>query len=88
MPCAEVIEVGFGSSFFAGELVVVGIATCDGYFATKRVVVRLLLDRTSCVGNYACGPEMIGEVVVNSTCRYVTSSDPPTVEENVLSATL
>jgi hypothetical protein len=44
MPCSEIIEVGFGVAFFAGEFVVVGVVREELEFAAPGIKIRLVQD--------------------------------------------
>jgi hypothetical protein len=45
MPSPEVIEAGFEVSFFAGELVMIGVVIAELKFAAPGVIIRFWLER-------------------------------------------
>jgi len=63
IPCAEVIEAGFGVAFFAGELVVVRIAVGELQFAAPGIIIRLGFDVAGGIGDYRGGLEIVREVI-------------------------
>src|SRR5208282_3496066 len=79
----KIVQPTLRITFFAGELVIVDVGAGDNHFATERVIIRLLLNRAGGIRNYAGGPEMVGEIVVDRSAGQVAPGHALAIEKGV-----
>lgn len=83
VPCAEVVQAGFGVAFFAGKFVVVRVAVDDLKFAAPGVVIRFGFRNSSGIGDHGRAVHKVSEVIEDAAGR-IAAGNALAVKEHVI----